>query len=345
MYFFFLWFLVGFARLEIDIPDSLDDLNPIKISQLFEKFIKEYKKSYETPLEKTQALATFGENLATIINLNIESVKSNLQFGVNQYADLTDEEFSDKILTLEPKIGSDNLFRESIYNSTNFVVHPDSWDWRSKKVVAPVKYQGGCGCCWAFTTVAVVQSVIAIKTGKIPEPSEQELCDCGQGKGRAGCNGGNLGKSFDYVKNNGITEETNYPKYNDKRATTDQVCEESGKPNNIKISNYQFISQATVPLLEDALINKGPLGVGFRVGKSFRYYKSGIFASTDCDVKSTFYGWHAVTVVGYGVENKIPFWIVKNSWSEKWGEQGYFRIIKGRNLCGFEQTMPFFAEP
>lgn len=65
----------------------------------------------------------------------------------------------------------------------------------------------------------------------------------------------------------------------------------------------------------------------------FQTYTSGIF-DDDADSCLPNYSNHAVCCVGYGTENGINYWIVKNSWGANWGEDGFIRMIRGKNICG-----------
>lgn len=85
--------------------------------------------------------------------------------------------------------------------------------------------------------------------------------------------------------------------------------------------------------LLDAVFNVGPVSVAFEVVDGFRDYTSGVYTSKTCK-NSTSDVNHAVLAVGYGVENKVPYWLVKNSWGADWGDKGYFKIERGVNMCG-----------
>jgi len=85
--------------------------------------------------------------------------------------------------------------------------------------------------------------------------------------------------------------------------------------------------------MQQVIAVKGPVAVAYQVASDFRNYKKGVYSSTICknspmDVN------HAVTAVGYGEENGVKYWLVKNSWGETWGDQGYFKIEAFKNMCG-----------
>ncbi|CAI2352200.1 unnamed protein product [Caenorhabditis sp. 36 PRJEB53466] len=326
---------------DFDIPDTVDDLDPTTVVQLFIQFEEVYQKAYRSPLEQAKARAIFQDNLLKIIDLNRQYSNESLRFGINYYTDFSDLEFSEKVANLHvdtvPEVGN------SLETSENLteIQSPTNFDWRERKdTVSGVSNQGYCGCSWGFTVASVVESAFAIKNSKSVKASEQQLCDCAQG-GNAGCSGGSVLDGLEYVKRNGMTTEANYQR--NVQEQQEDFC--ADRNDRIAVSDYQFVRPATATQIQKTLLKTGPIGVGFKVSNSFRHYKSGVFTANDCDKSEHFIGWHSVTVVGYGTDkNGHDFWIAKNSWSPSFGENGFFRMARNRDLCDIESKMPVFVE-
>jgi len=234
-------------------------------------------------------------------------------------------------------------------------IMPNNFDWRDKNAVMPVRNQAQCGSCWAFAATASLEGALAIKQDKHEYISPQQMVDCATGEyGKSpypnnGCNGGLMESAFTYSSRIGYLPESKYP-YQGR----EQNCslELNSKLNDYvkKTAGCSYISNTgnvedDIKETQAALYTHGPLAVALDANKlSFRLYKSGIYYEEDCsDEKLS----HAVTLVGYGEnitnlvidadENVLDlrqFWSIKNSWSEKWGENGYFKIAKLNNNCG-----------
>lgn len=207
---------------------------------------------------------------------------------------------------------------------------PDSWDWRDHNGVTPVKNQGSCGSCWTFSTVGSLEAHELLKYKSFTPMSEQQLVDCASTTGNHGCEGGLPSWAFLYVEGaTGISTETAYPYFaKDRPCTVDPstfVLDVHGGSVNI--------TQGDEVELADALYNHGPVSVAFEVVDGFRDYKTGVYKSTVCKDTTEDVN-HAVVAVGYGTENGTPYWLVKNSWGTDWGDEGYFKIERGTNMCG-----------
>jgi len=217
------------------------------------------------------------------------------------------------------------------YVPTGVDPNADSLDWRTKGVVTPVKNQGGCGSCWAFGTTGAVESMWAIKTGQLLSLAEQQLVDCAGPFGNHGCNGGLPSQAFEYIKAaGGIMLGKDYP-----YTARDGRCRADASKAAAKVSGEQNITQGSETELFDAITNKGPVAIAFQVAGDFQSYRSGVYDSTRCksgpmDVN------HAVLAVGYGTDasSSKPYWIVKNSWGTSFGIQGYFLMVRNKNMCG-----------
>merc|ERR1711871_1263378 len=184
----------------------------------------------------------------------------------------------------------------------------DSVDWVAKGAVTPVKNQGQCGSCWAFSTTGSVEGAYQIATGKLLSFSEQELVDCAGSYGNQGCNGGLMDDGFKYIEAKGDALESAYS-YTGKTGTcsTSKQSDAAIKPG--KVTSFNDVTTDSEPQMM-AAVSKGPVSVAIEADQSgFQFYKSGVFSGT-CGTNLD----HGVLVVGYGTDSGKEYWKVKNSW-------------------------------
>lgn len=301
---------------------------------LFSKFQERFHKKYETIHELESRFEIFRTNLRYIISHNLDHTQ-NFTMGVNQFTDLTAEEFKNTYVSGYKQVQS---FGCGSFSSHGTGV-PDSIDWTTKGVVNSVRDQGQCGSCWAFATTANAESVWAISTGSLLDLSEQLLVDCASGLGyfNMGCNGGNPDSAFKYMINNGQCTDASYPY----TAVTGncQKCTSAG----VKFSGCSDVTPNDQVALKAAVAQQ-PVVIAIEADtRYFQSYSSGILTdATKCGTNLD----HAVEIVGYGTENGIDYWKVRNSWSDTWGEAGYVRIQKSSSsddigVCGIAAEPSF----
>lgn len=286
-------------------------LNPISTS--FTNYIKTYNKLYDD-IELFDRYVIFTDNLKVINEHNSKNTNT-WKMGINQFTDLSPYEFK-KQLCYHNKM-SYNVPR-IILDFKNVQSTSEELDWTKLGAVTPVKNQGQCGSCWAFSSTGSLESAYYLKHNILESFSEQQLVDCSSSYGNEGCNGGLMDLAFDYVKDNGICRENDY-----KYVAQDKACKTCTSVT--KINGYVDV----VPNNEDALlkaVNIKPISVAIEADQmSFQFYSSGVLTSkcgTDLD--------HGVLLVGYGTLNGIDYWKVKNSWGSSWGDNGY--ILLERNV-------------
>ena len=293
---------------------------------LFGKFISKYNKSY-TPEQFTERYEIFAKNIMThgshLLYLNDQDLK------FSPFLDLTTEEFERQYLNLKSEelaLARSKMTRYQLKSSNGDI--PSSFDWRSEGAVTPVKNQGSCGSCWAFSAVANLEGLNKIQNGKLVGLSESQLVDCD--KVDEGCNGGLMDNAFKYIHEvGGIQTEAEYP-----YVARDETCKFDKSKVAVKVAGFEDISQNEDEIAK-VLIENGPLSVALNA-TPLQFYFGGIFNPAVCNPKGLN---HGVAIVGFGEENGKKYWIVKNSWGSGFGESGYFRIVRGTGKCGINTAV------
>ncbi|AYV79352.1 MAG: hypothetical protein Faunusvirus10_15 [Faunusvirus sp.] len=219
------------------------------------------------------------------------------------------------------------------------ILMPDEVDWRRKGVVTPVKDQGQCGSCWAFSAVAAIESAYAIANKDLADLSEQQLVDCSGPEGNQGCDGGLMDYAFKYViKRGGLCESAEYP-----YTGTDDTCNTTCT-RQVTISGCTSLYVGALSeYLVQYIVNFQPVSVAVDAS-SWQFYDTGVIDETTCDKRVN----HGVTIVGYSTQFNVNFnyWILKNSWGTDFGEKGYVRIKMFTNTCGIAEypSIPYLND-
>ncbi|XP_059647353.1 cysteine protease XCP1 [Cornus florida] len=310
-------------------PDDLTSRDGLQY--LFESWISKHGKIYESIEEKLHRFEIFVDNLKHIDERN-KNV-SSYWLGLNEFADLSHEEFKSMYLGLKPVFPREESSGRFSYRDAPL---PKSVDWRKKGAVTNVKNQGSCGSCWAFSTVAAVEGINQIVTGNLTSLSEQQLIDCDTAF-NSGCNGGLMDYAFAFiVSNGGLHKEDDYP-----YIMEEGTCEEQKEDvEMVTISGYEDVPRNDEKSLLKALAHQ-PISVAIEAsGRDFQFYSGGVFnghCGTELD--------HGVTAVGYGSSKDVDYIIVKNSWGPRWGEKGYIRMKrntgKPQGICGINKMASY----
>ena len=299
----------------------------------YKNFCEKYRKSYETEAEANRRFIIFKHNYDKLnISNNTSIENSEMIEGMTEFMDLTPEEFKAQYLTLN--------FTELPKNATPYFANdtstegrflqasiPQEWDWRNYGAISPVKNQGGCGGCWAFAAVQNIESLYFLKYGKLPILSVQQVIDCDPNNW--GCTGGIIHNTYPYIEAYGLQEAQSYPyQFYSGSCRYDH----NGTGSKYRISGYVYSGSSDEEKIKAMLYNYGPLAITINASL-LQFYVSGVMnVSYDrCPYGPT----HGVVIVGYGTTSDgIDYWTIKNTWGPYWGENGYFRIARGRGLCG-----------
>ncbi|KAK9054554.1 hypothetical protein SSX86_025632 [Deinandra increscens subsp. villosa] len=292
---------------------------------------RSHHKAAENHHEKQRRFNVFKSNVLHVHETN--KMDKPYKLKLNKFADMTNYEF--RSVYAGSKIKHHRALKGDRIGNKTFMYAdvesvPTSVDWRKKGAVTPVKDQGQCGSCWAFSTVVAVEGINQINTKELVPLSEQELIDCDTLENQ-GCNGGLMDLAFDYIKKRGgLTKEDYYP-----YTAADGRCD-SKKENAavVSIDGHEDVPKNDEGSLMKAVAHQ-PVAVAIDAGgEDFQFYSEGVFTGK-CGTQLD----HGVAAVGYGTTlDGTKYWIVKNSWGSEWGEKGYIRMQRDisdkTGLCG-----------
>lgn len=217
--------------------------------------------------------------------------------------------------------------------------YPAVLDWRNNDGgdwTTPIRNQGSCGSCWAFGSLAVVESLMEIKSvdpSLDPDYSEQFMVSCSGGS----CDGWYMDDTAEFLKNTGSTDEPCFP-----YVAQDRPCYKrcpDWESRIVNISDWGWVGGSPYPATVDEIkeeLQYGPVFGSMTVYEDFFYYTGGVYEH----VYGQELGGHAIAIVGWDDINQC--WICKNSWGPGWGENGWFRIKMGTNECGIEEETVWF---
>lgn len=334
-----------------------------EVRKLYDLFIFQHAKIYETEMEYEEKLLAFEENLLKVKFRNNEGGTGEAVFGINAFSDLTNAQFSKMFFDL--KAFEEDSFKNSTLSMSSTIkaatIENDNdasgfIDWRGS-YVTPVKQQGHCGACYAFAGVEQIESDAIrllqndgfMKSNSIL--SVQQVLDCflapavdtngfisvisftGQ---FLGCGGGLPHHAYEFAQRIGLESESDYPYLSGNSATVN-TCSMQKSKYRIGVSNFYFING------EDAMRNHisttGPLAIGI-CALDWQLYQSGVL--TICTRCLN----HAVQIVGMNLQNpSLPYWIIRNSWGITWGIAGYIYILYGQGTCGIGESPASYVTP
>lgn len=312
---------------------TADIYHQVQAEQLFYNFLATYNPSYandHTELERRFNI--FQANIRKIHEMNVHE-KGTAMYGVTRFSDLSYKEFRARYMGFNMSIQHEYKVPMKSADIPSEKL-PASFDWRDYDAVTEVKDQGLCGSSWAFSAAGNIEGQWKMQSGQLVSLSEQQLLDCD--KIDEGCSGGLPANAYRAIEQlGGLERETDYPYEGES-----DKCLTSMNVTKVQISGSVNITSNETGMAQ-WLVHNGPISVGINAN-AMQFYMGGIahpwhtFCNrTDLD--------HGVLVVGFGVEEyplfhkRLPYWVLKNSWGQLWGEQGYYRVYRGDSTCGVNQ--------
>lgn len=312
-----------------------------RTQMLFNDFKRRFNRSYASAEDEQRRLAVFAHNIEVVA---VAQSKRNplASFGVNEFSDLTADEFKTRHnldqyrrrhgLSLRGEVDRSPRSADAVARDA---ARPKVVDWREKGAVVPVKNQGQCGSCWAFSVVANIEGQWALAGHNLTSLSEQELVSCDANDD--GCDGGDppqtykwliekqrekehdrgtlvTEKSYRYVSGDGNSYSCKFKKENDLRAIGAKIVGWEALPHNEQDMANWLAEHGPISICVDAT--------------SFQTYTGGIM--TDCISQQLD---HCVAIVGYNEMHSTPYWTIRNSWGAHWGEAGYLYLQMFKDHC------------
>jgi len=296
---------------------------------------KQHGKQYYSNEDELSRRTIWETNRNYVQNHNKQAHMFGFTLAMNKFADMESKEFAQMYNSYMHSF-IESRSRELFVPTVSVADVPDSMDWRQKGYVTPVKDQDQCGSCWAFSATGSLEGQHFNATGKLVSLSEQNLIDCSRPEGNVGCNGGLMDDAFRYIiKNGGIDTEASYP-----YKAHDDWCKYKARNRGATISSYVDIKQWSESDLQVAVGTVGPISAAIDASSiMFQLYEGGVYYDRMCSQTRLD---HGVLVVGYGSEWNKDYWLVKNSWGKKWGQNGYIKMARNRNNhCGIATGASF----
>lgn len=311
---------------------------PLNLNLLFQSYINFHSKSYDIK-EHEMRKSIFHKNWRMVNDHNRKDLSYRME--LNEFADRTEEELGYLTATYpsDPKKSRALPYPHTQEEIDNLVQQvPREYDLRIEGLISPVKNQASCGSCWAFCTTATLEGAMALKNGgRDLNLSEQSLVDCAWPYGNGGCQGGQLDGAMAYVVDAGIPTDREYGPYMAK----DGLCHRWNMTKMYQITGFAKVTPRNINAMKVALVKYGPVVAAIHASQKMKMYSNGIFYDVDCNDNSLN---HGITVVGYGERDGDLYWIVKNSWGEAWGEDGYILLSANDNNC-FLTDEAYFVVP
>ena len=311
-------FIAAASALQVRV-NPLDDVN-VPAKEKFSYFKSQFNKVYSSVEKELVALESFISNEKIILEHN--SGNHTYTLGHNEFSDLTWDAF--KAIYLRAPM--------PVKEKKNVVVMPaataDAVDWVSKGAVTPVKNQGQCGSCWAFSTTGSLEGAYKLAGNPLTSLSEQDLVSCASSSGNQGCNGGLMDDAFTWIKSNkGLCSEASYP-YTSGTGTTGSCKKGCTNVAGTTVKSFTDVAQTENALM--SAIAKQPVSIAIEADQNaFQLYSSGVLTGT-CGTNLD----HGVLAVGYGTQSGTDYFKVKNSWGASWGMKGYILLERGTKQTG-----------
>lgn len=297
------------------------------LRHLYEKWVLQYRsnQNYMDPAEHEDRFQLFVENVKYIDSVNKRNLKYTL--GLNQFSDMSNDEFAAQRLNPLKRGESRGVKRRSgslMHSNSNgsfFDINdylPASIDWSQMGAVNPVRDQGLCGSCWAIAAVQAVEAINFITTRYLFTFSVQQMIDCDEGDD--GCIAGEIGNAMQYIEEEGLVYESQYPY----TAVVGDCQVDETTERAVYIYSFDTIPSNEAALQESVV--EQPVAVNLAVSAAdWQSYSSGVYTGPCNDDIN-----HNALLVGYdNYTDGTPYWKVKNSWGATWGQDGYILMQRG----------------
>uniref|UniRef100_A0A8C3CES2 Uncharacterized protein n=1 Tax=Cairina moschata TaxID=8855 RepID=A0A8C3CES2_CAIMO len=306
--------------------------------EVFHHYRRRFGRRYGSARELEHRQHVFVHNMRFVHSKNRAALSYTL--ALNHLADRTPQELA--ALRGRRRSGAPNHglpFPSQLYADLHL---PESLDWRMYGAVTPVKDQAVCGSCWSFATTGAMEGALFLKTGVLTPLSQQVLIDCSWGFGNYACDGGEEWRAYEWIKKHGgIASTESYGSYKGQNG----LCHYNQSEMLAKITGYVNVTSGNITAVKAAIYKHGPVAVSIDAShRTFSFYSNGVYYEPKCANKPGELD-HAVLAVGYGVLQGETYWLIKNSWSTYWGNDGYILMAMKDNNCGVatEATYPILA--
>ncbi|KAJ6681103.1 CYSTEINE PROTEASE FAMILY C1-RELATED [Salix koriyanagi] len=333
------------------VSDGEDHL--LNAEHHFTTFKSKFDKNYATQEEHDYRFSVFKANLLRA--KKHQMMDPTATHGVTKFSDLTPKEFRRQFLGLKRRLRLPTDANKAPILPTSDL--PTDFDWRDHGAVTNVKDQGSCGSCWSFSATGALEGAHYLATGELVSLSEQQLVDCDHecdpeeyGACDSGCSGGLMNNAFEYaLKSGGLEREEDYPYTGTDRG----ACKFDKSKVAASVSNFSVVSVDEDQIAAN-LVKHGPLSGFFLLSMvqwlSMQFFMQTYIGGVSCPYICSKHQDHGVLLVGYGASGyapirlkEKPFWIIKNSWGENWGQNGYYKICRARNICGVDSMVSTVA--
>ncbi|CAJ0565823.1 unnamed protein product, partial [Mesorhabditis spiculigera] len=332
--------LIGLAlaarsgKRKIDSDGILDEDS----TDRFDSFKSKFKRNcIDGTTACKQRKRNYAKNLKRLKELN-ETTNGDYEVEENKFMDWSDDDMKKMVFPIDgmPKPQTDNLDLSDPVQLRNKRAAAANFDWRTTTAVNPIRNQGSCGSCWAFASVAALETQMNYKnnrTGALRRSySEQYLVDCSVTYW--GCGGGYPSAALTYIKNYGTPRGAAYPYVSGTTGDTTECM--TGLTLEKPVSAVSIFT-GNVSQTVTFIKNQGPVTACFYVCNSFYAYASGVYTANCTPNSPGFQGGHAVAIIGYGTTAAgVNYWLARNSWGTDWGINGYFMIKRGADVSSIE---------
>lgn len=281
------------------------------IQNVWQEWKQKFGKTYSTEAEETDHLKIWQENYLYVLEHN---ANTNREFDLEMNF-LASQKTKSSPTYIQKHFERQN---DTEKDSLNYV--PQSWDWRTKGAIGPVRNQGQMGDAQSIVAAECVESYGVIQAGRLVDVSVMEVHDC--------CVSERFYNKgiFECIHSiGGLCSAASYPK-------SAGMCRNNTCSAEVKINGGKVVPSGDESAMMAAVYKMPVMALIDASHPSFQLYRSGIYSEQRC---SSVMLDHVLQVVGYGSMDGRDYWICKNSWGTSWGENGYIRIARNKNnMCG-----------